>query len=219
MKRFDHVGYLQPFSIQLKILFQKICKLNINWDDSIGELLVEWKKICENLKRCEEIVIQRYFIYNLSDPVKEIYLHRFSDASQSAYAACIYLESVTQLGNVTVKFVTAESRVIPIKKSFTIPRLELLGNYILSKLICNVYNGICDDIEVKDILCWSNSQISLAWIKDINSEFKTFIQNRLMVIRNNVHPDNWKYCTTNENPADIKMWDISLGTSFLKKHG
>ena len=40
-----------------------------------------------------------------------------------------------------------------------------------------------------------------------------------MVIRNNVHPDNWKYCTTNENPADIKMWDISLGTSFLKKHG
>ena len=76
-----------------------------------------------------------------------------SDASQSAYAACIYLQSVTQLGNVTVKFVTAKSRVIPIKKSFTIPRLELLGNYILSKLICNFYNGICDDIEVKDILC------------------------------------------------------------------
>ena len=91
--------------------------------------------------------------------------------------------------------------------------LELLGNYILSKLICNVYNGICDDIEVKDILCWSDSQISLAWIKDINSEFKTFVQNRLIAIRNNVHPDNWKYCSTNENPADIitkiKMCDIS----------
>ena len=62
----------------------------------------------------EEIVIKRYFIYNLSDPIKEIYLHGFSDASQSAYAACIYLQSVTQLGNVTVKFVTAKSRVIPI---------------------------------------------------------------------------------------------------------
>ena len=37
---YDPVGYLQPFTIQLKILFQKICKLNINWDDSIGELLV-----------------------------------------------------------------------------------------------------------------------------------------------------------------------------------
>ena len=29
----DPMGYLQPFTIQLKILFQKICKLNINWDD------------------------------------------------------------------------------------------------------------------------------------------------------------------------------------------
>ena len=70
---YDPVGYLQPFTIQLKILFQKICKLNINWDDSIGELLVEWKKLFENLKRYEEIVIKRcYFIYNLSDPIKEI---------------------------------------------------------------------------------------------------------------------------------------------------
>ena len=169
---YNPVGYLQPFNIQLKILFQKICKLNINWEDSIGELLVECKKICENLKRCEEIVIKRcYFIYDLSDPIKEIYLHGFSDASQPAYAACIYLQSVIQLQNVTVKFVTAKSRVIPIKKSYTIPGLELLGNYILSKLICKVYNGICDDIEVKDILCWSDSQISLAWIKD----FKTFV--------------------------------------------
>ena len=130
---YDPVGYLEPFTVQLKILFQKICKLNIDWDDSIGELIVEWKKICENLKRCEEIVIKRcYFVYDLCDPIKEIYLHRFSDALQSAYAACIYLLSVTQLGNVTVKFVTAKSRVIPIKKSLTIPRLELLGNYILS---------------------------------------------------------------------------------------
>ena len=98
----------------------------------------------------------------------------------------------------------------------------MLGNYILSKLICKVYNGICDDIEVKDILCWSDSQISLAWIKD----FKTFVQNRLVVIRNNVHPDNWKYCSTNENPADIitkiKMCDIStnnpMDTSSSIRH-
>ena len=128
------------------------------------------------------------------------------------------------MGNITVKFVTAKSRVIPIKKSFNIPRLELLGNYILSKLICNDYNGICDDIEVKDILCCSDSQVSLSWIKDNNSEFKTFVQNILMAIRNNVHPDNWKYCSINENPADIitkiKMCDISMvgGTPFLKKH-
>ena len=35
--------------------------------------------------------------------------------------------------------------------------------------------------------------MSLAWIKDINSKFETFVQNRLIAIRNNVHPDNWIY--------------------------
>ena len=40
---YDPVGYLQPFTTQLKILFQKIYKLNINWDDSISELLVEFE--------------------------------------------------------------------------------------------------------------------------------------------------------------------------------
>ena len=45
-----------------------------------------------------------------------------------------------------------------------------------------------------------------------------------MAITNNVLPDNWKYCSINENPADIitkiKMCDISMvgGTPFLKKH-
>ena len=59
-----------------------------------------------------EIVIKRcYFIYNLSDPIKEIHLHGISDASQSAYAAYIYLKSEPQCGNFAVKVVTAKSRV------------------------------------------------------------------------------------------------------------
>ena len=63
---YDLLGYLQP----LKVLFQNICKLNIDWDSTIGELIVEWKKICENLKRSEEMVFKRcYFIY---DSIKEI---------------------------------------------------------------------------------------------------------------------------------------------------
>ena len=64
------------------------------------------------------------------------------------------------------------------------------------------------------------------WIKDINLQFKTFVQNRFIAIRNNVHPDNRKCCSTNENPADIitriKTCDISTdnlwweGPHFLK---
>ena len=48
---------LQPLAIELKKIFQEFCKWNIGWHDSIGELIVEWKKKCENLKGCEEIVL------------------------------------------------------------------------------------------------------------------------------------------------------------------
>ena len=84
----------------------------IFWNNSIGELIVEWKKICENLKRCEEIFIKRcYFIYDLSDPMKQNYFHGLLYTPQSAYATCIYLQSVTQSGNVTVKFAIAKPPV------------------------------------------------------------------------------------------------------------
>ena len=33
---YDPVGYPQPTVIKLKILFQKICKSKIEWDDDIG---------------------------------------------------------------------------------------------------------------------------------------------------------------------------------------
>ena len=95
---YDLMGYLQPFTKQLKILFQKICKLNIDWDDSIGELIVEWK-ICENLKRCEEIVFKRYYIYDLSEK-RNLFTWVFGGFAISLCSiACIYLQSVTQSGN------------------------------------------------------------------------------------------------------------------------
>ena len=36
---YDPIGYLHPLVIMLKIIFQEICKLNVKWDDNIGELV------------------------------------------------------------------------------------------------------------------------------------------------------------------------------------
>ena len=32
---YDPVGYLQPITVQLKILFQEICKVKVEWDDVV----------------------------------------------------------------------------------------------------------------------------------------------------------------------------------------
>ena len=72
---------------------------------------------------------------------------------------------------VQVSLVTAKSRLVPrrkkhsIENKYTIPRLELLGNFLLSKLVVNVIEVLRDDMKIGRIVCWTDSMISLAWIK------------------------------------------------------
>ena len=84
-----------------------------------------------------------------------------------------------------------------------IERLELLGNLLLIRLICNVIGALRAELNIRKSFCWTDSTISLAWIKSTNKEFKTFIQNRVLEIRKNVHADNWFYCRSEVNPADL----------------
>ena len=111
---------------------------------------------------------------------------------------------VTRAGNVGVTLVTSKSRVVPVKKKYSIlPRLELLGNFILSKLMSVVFNSLKEEIVINGLFCWSDSMICLAWIKSIDKEFKTFVENRLIKIRAHVAPNKWRYCKSMENPADV----------------
>ena len=63
-------------------------------------------------------------------------------------------------------------------------------------------NTVYESLNVE--LNIENSQIVLAWIKATGREFKTFVENRLNFIRKKVAPENWRYCQTDENPADVK---------------
>ena len=88
-------------------------------------------------------------------------------------------------------------------KTYTIPRLELLGNVTSSSLIRVVYNSLHEEIAIEDFFCWTDSFISLSWIRAVNQEFKLFVQNRVIKNRENVNASLWRYCDTKENPADI----------------
>ena len=71
----------------------------------------------------------------MNDPIEFIYLHGFSDAFTIAYGACVNIKYVSKAGNIKVLFVISKSRLVPFKKKFSTPRLVLLGNFILAKLI------------------------------------------------------------------------------------
>ena len=210
---YDPCGFLQNVTITLRILFQQICLRSSGWDDKIDDDLREkWIQITGYLKEYKDIEVPRYyFLRHVSDPVNRIYLHGFSDASELAYAASIYIKYVTTTGCVGVRLVTSKSRVVPAKKKFTVPRTELLGNYILANLMTAVREAVKEEMVVKDFLCWSDSMISLSWIKSMK-ELKVFEENRVTEIKKNVSPDRWFHCRSEENPADV----ISRSRCFAK---
>lgn len=202
---YDPIGFIQPLVIKLKLLFQEVCSKKIGWDDYIGnDLNQKWNVIIREVAAFNEVKFPRcYFFEQINDPIDSCYLHGFSDSSSLAYAACIYIKSVHRSQNVDVKLVAAKSRLVPLKKEYTIPRLELLGNYILSKLMVVVFESLVEEIKDLKQFCWSDSMITLSWIKAVNLEFKPFVENRLRVIRRNVYPTKWFHCYSEENPSDI----------------
>ena len=112
------------------------------------------------------------------DPIVCREYHGFSDASKSAFGACVYVRSFCRSGKVSVKLLTAKSRAAPLKTE-TIPRLELLGNLLLSFLITSVKNALKNCVNFNKIYLRTDSKETLNWIKDIDKEFKTFVENRL----------------------------------------
>ena len=84
-----------------------------------------------------------------------------------------------------------------------VPRLELLGAYILSNLMNTVYERLNVELNIENYYCWVDSEIVLAWIKANGIEFKTLLGNRFKFIRKKVAPGNRHYSQTDENPTDM----------------
>ena len=130
-------------------------------------------------------------------------LHGFSDASEKAYGSCLYLKCVTNNNFMSTLLVASKSRVVLYKNKITIPRLELLGNLILSRLILTVLNSFKGEIDISSLYAWSDSKVSFAFIKSYNKEFVTFVQNRVVEIRKNVPSEKWSFDYTKLNPVDF----------------
>ena len=84
----------------------------------------------------------------------------FSDASKDAYASCAYPVCRYEEDTPTSVLIAAKSRVAPVK-SMTIPRLELMGAVISTRLA----NTILKSLEVSKVIYWVDSTNVLYWVK------------------------------------------------------
>ncbi|XP_055941929.1 uncharacterized protein LOC129971974 [Argiope bruennichi] len=88
-------------------------------------------------------------------------IHVFCDASQSAYATCIFLRAESA-DSTSCQLIQARNRVAPLKK-ISITRLELLSCTIGARLAKATISEL--GLENIPIFYWSDSMNALHWIK------------------------------------------------------
>ena len=93
--------------------------------------------------------------------IVSLQLHGFSDASTSAYTGVVYLRTTDTSGKVHVSLVASKSKVAPIKR-LTVPRLELCGAHLLTKLL--EHTRITMQIPIEDVHARTDSTIVVSWL-------------------------------------------------------
>ncbi|XP_008190207.1 uncharacterized protein LOC103312011 [Acyrthosiphon pisum] len=220
-KVFDPIGLLSPVLIRGKMFLQQLWSLKISWDEVLSEdLQNRWTKFYTSLQYLNQVIVPRKVMMS---PSSNIQLHAFSDASQEAFGACVYMRSMKSDGSVDVRLYTSKSRVAPMKPS-TIPRLELCGALLAAELANDTLaelKALNVNVPPNDVYLWSDSSIVIAWIQS-QSLFSAYISNRLARILDVSSPDQWHHVPTKENPADLISRGIdaaSISQSKLWWHG
>lgn len=207
-KMFDPLGWLCPVTTKLKLIFQQVWQENLLWDDEITENIEkEWTKIKGQLTELNDIQIPRWLQVEKQD---EVQLHGYCDASEKAYACVIYCK----VEESPVVIVAAKSRLVPSKKTISLPRLELCAALLLATLMKKVQE--CIPNHKITLYGWSDSTAVLGWLHGDQGRWKTFVSNKVKKIVATMPSNCWQYVKSSENPADCASRGIT--PIQLKKH-
>ena len=192
---FDPLGLIAPTTLQGKLLYREACEQKCKWDDELPDKLSKhWQKWERGLPG--QVKVPRSVPLAL-EPIHDIALHVFGDASGHGVGAAVYAV-VTQETQVNQGLVCAKARLA--KRGLTIPRKELVSAHMAVNLLDNVCDAL-DGFPVSSLVGWLDSSVALHWIRG-RGEYKLFVANRVNKILE--HEDvTWRHVPSKENPADI----------------
>ncbi|XP_034945020.1 uncharacterized protein [Chelonus insularis] len=175
---------------------QELWAIKLHWDDELpANQQKTWTIILQSLNSLEDIKIPRW----LGTFTKSIIeLHGFSDASQLAMSAVVYILT-RHNDQVTTTLLCSKTKVAPLKR-LTIPRLELSAAVLLTKLLSQCITTL--QLETAPCYMWTDSTITFTWIKNHPSKWKEFIHNRVCLIQETLPHAQWRHVPGEQNPAD-----------------
>ena len=128
-----------------KNTIQQLCQEGKDWDEKLpAELSTKFHQWLSKATKVPNIEIER--CYTKNKEIKETLLVGFCDASKIGYAACIYLCAKCTDESRSIKMIATKTRVGPLTNQI-IPRLELLGALILSRLMKKQLKERCSNSQ------------------------------------------------------------------------
>lgn len=124
------VGYRLSF-LKAKLIMQQLWQLKTDCDENVPPPVeAQWRTFISELPLLEQIQIPRLIVPSSS---YRCHLLGFSDASEKAYSAVVYLRTETGITSPKTHLLVAETNVAPLKTQ-SILRLELCGALLPPKL-------------------------------------------------------------------------------------
>jgi len=212
---FDPIGLASPILLRIKLVLRKTCLLNLGWNDFIPKSLRD--ELVSSLEDRAEVAKLEFDRCVVPDePTGPPSLMMFSDGSSEAYACIAYLRWPTKQGYETF-LLAAKSRVAPVKTE-SIPRLELMGCMMSSRLSKSVRDAL--PFDVARVMFFTDSSCVLSQIVSNSAMLNVFNAHRVGEIQSTTNKDDWRWIPGSHNVADLatrstcKVSDLGPGSRY-----
>ena len=205
---YDPLGLAAPVLLEGRLLLQELVAMGrkttvaepLGWDDPLPEQLANrWRCWRDTLPDLEKASAQRCYHPKEFGPVTRAEIHAFSDASQRATGAAVYLRLFNVRNEIAISLLFGQTRVAP-NNPVSIPWLELCGAVLAVRAVDKVVKEL--DVAVAEVVFYTDSKVVLGYIRNDSRRFYVYVANQVEIIRKTSTPDQWRYIEGYKNPAD-----------------
>lgn len=140
----------------------------LTWDDPLPTAMMnQWTRWRDSLVELQNLSVPRCYRPKDFSTVTRAELHAFSDASQDAVGAAVYLRQFNEANEVSMALVYGQARVAPLNPT-SIPRLELCGAVLVVQEI---------DLKIFNVIYYTDSRVVLGYITNETRLFYMYVAN------------------------------------------
>ena len=196
---FDPLGLASPMIIKAKIKLRELDTRGLDWPDQVSEEQQKWwEEWIALLSPLRNITLPRC-LFPEEEKIIRTELHTFSDDSEEALAAAVYLRQVYPGEKVAVRLVMAKTKLAQ-KKTISIPKLELNAALLAARLSNFVQKSMTRPIKHRRF--WTDSSCVRNWVRSTAAFYKPYVSHRVGEIQTLTESSKWRFIPGRLNISD-----------------